>query len=321
MSRRFEVKRIAWYTFIMLFDLKPFSDCSVLIVDDELMSRILLASILEPYFGYETAQSGEDALERCNQSQPDLILLDMNMPDMNGLDLCRALKADSVLSSIPVIFVTATMDIESENACWSVGASDYVVKPVTASTLVHRIKNQLQNKLRTELLQEMTFKDQLTGLFNRLYLSNEIPRLIKQIARDEAMLSAVMIDIDFFKFYNDRHGHIQGDVCLENIASTLNASAKRPFDAAIRFGGEEFLVILPYTDRKGVESIANAMVKNVYDLALPHADGINGRVTISAGYATGPAREFIELGAIELIERADVYLFEAKEQGKNRAKG
>lgn len=305
----------------MFLDLKPFSDCSVLIVDDELMSRTLLASILEPYFQYETAHSGTDALDKCRASQPDLILLDMNMPDMNGLDLCRMLKADSDLSSIPVIFVTATMDIESENTCWSVGASDYVVKPVTASTLIHRIKNQLQNKLRTELLQKMTFKDQLTGLFNRLYLSNEIPRLIKQIARDNAQVSAVMIDIDFFKYYNDRYGHIQGDVCLENIASILNESAKRPFDAAIRFGGEEFLMILPYTDRKGAESIANAVVNNVFNMALPHADGINSRVTISAGYATGLAREFIDSGVIELIERADVYLFDAKEKGKNRAKG
>ena len=305
----------------MFLDLKPFSDCSVLIVDDELMSRTLLASILEPYFQYETAHSGTDALDKCRASQPDLILLDMNMPDMNGLDLCRMLKADSDLSSIPVIFVTATMDIESENTCWSVGASDYVVKPVTASTLIHRIKNQLQNKLRTELLQKMTFKDQLTGLFNRLYLSNEIPRLIKQIARDNAQVSAVMIDIDFFKYYNDRYGHIQGDVCLENIASILNASAKRPFDAAIRFGGEEFLMILPYTDRKGAESIANAVVNNVFNMALPHADGINSRVTISAGYATGLVREFIDSGVIELIERADVYLFDAKEKGKNRAKG
>jgi diguanylate cyclase (GGDEF)-like protein len=317
----FDAKRIAWYTFIMFLDLKPFSECSVLIVDDELMSRTLLASILEPYFGYEVVQSGKEALDNCKHSQPDLILLDMNMPDMNGLDLCRMLKADSALSSIPVIFVTATMDIESENACWSVGASDYVVKPVTASTLVHRIKNHLQNKLRTELLQKMTFKDQLTGLFNRLYLSNEIPRLIKQIARDNALISVVMIDIDFFKDYNDRYGHIQGDVCLENIASILNVSAKRPFDAAIRFGGEEFLVILPYTDRKGAQSIANALVKNVYDMALPHADGIDGRVTISAGYATGEAREFLDMGVITLVEHADIYLFEAKEQGKNRAKG
>mgnify|MGYP001130313306 CR=1 FL=1 len=317
----FDAKRIAWYTFIMFLDLKPFSECSVLIVDDELMSRTLLASILEPYFGYEVVQSGKEALDNCTQSQPDLILLDMNMPDMNGLDLCRMLKADSALSSIPVIFVTATMDIESENACWSVGASDYVVKPVTASTLVHRIKNHLQNKLRTELLQKMTFKDQLTGLFNRLYLSNEIPRLIKQIARDNALISVVMIDIDFFKDYNDRYGHIQGDVCLENIASILNVSAKRPFDAAIRFGGEEFLLILPYTDRKGAQSIANALVKNVYDMALPHADGIDGRVTISAGYATGEAREFLDMGVITLVEHADIYLFEAKEQGKNRAKG
>jgi len=317
----FDAKRIAWYTFIMFLDLKPFSECSVLIVDDELMSRTLLASILEPYFGYEVVQSGKEALDNCTQSQPDLILLDMNMPDMNGLDLCRMLKADSALSSIPVIFVTATMDIESENACWSVGASDYVVKPVTASTLVHRIKNHLQNKLRTELLQKMTFKDQLTGLFNRLYLSNEIPRLIKQIARDNALISVVMIDIDFFKDYNDRYGHIQGDVCLENIASILNVSAKRPFDAAIRFGGEEFLLILPYTDRKGVQSIANALVKKVYDMALPHADGIDGRVTISAGYATGEAREFLDMGVITLVEHADIYLFEAKEQGKNRAKG
>lgn len=140
-------------------ELKPFSECRVLIVDDEPMSRMLLESILMPVFQCDTAQSGKDAILYCADKLPDLVLLDMNMPDTDGLDVCRALKTNSATADIPVIFVTSTLDIESENACWEVGASDFVLKPVNASTLTHRIKTHVLNKLKTEFLETMTYHD------------------------------------------------------------------------------------------------------------------------------------------------------------------
>jgi len=302
-------------------ELKPFSECSVLIVDDEPMSRMLLESILNTVFHCYTAQSGQEAIAFCNDKTPDLVLLDMNMPDTDGLEVCKALKTNTTTSDIPVIFVTSTLDIDSENACWEVGASDFVMKPVNASTLTHRIKTHLLNKLRTEFLETMTYHDQLTGLYNRMYLTKEIPLLIKQVARDNGNVGAIMIDIDHFKRFNDTYGHLEGDLCLSNVAQIVSGVMKRPKDAVIRFGGEEFLVILPYIDDAGISLLANKLVGLVRDAELVHAHGIENKVSISAGYTVWRATEIMEEGVEALIEAADVKLYEAKEQGRNRAIG
>ncbi|MCG7642564.1 diguanylate cyclase [Alteromonas sp. MmMcT2-2] len=302
-------------------EIKPYAECNVLIVDDEPMSRMLLESILESVFTCATVESGEEAISYCEANLPDLVLLDMNMPDIDGLDVCTALKASPETNHIPVIFVTSTMDIESENACWEVGASDFVMKPVNASTLTHRIKTHLQNKLRTEFLEMMTFHDQLTGLYNRMYLTKEIPLLIKQVARDKGTVGAIMIDIDYFKLFNDTYGHLEGDICLQKVAQIISDTVKRPKDAVIRFGGEEFLVVLPYIDHQGTKLVAHQLVEAVADARIPHGKGIENRVSISAGFAVWKATDVVEDDVAALIEDADVSLFEAKELGRNQAKG
>ena len=302
-------------------EIKPYAECNVLIVDDEPMSRMLLESILESVFTCATVESGEEAISYCEANLPDLVLLDMNMPDIDGLDVCTALKASPETNHIPVIFVTSTMDIESENACWEVGASDFVMKPVNASTLTHRIKTHLQNKLRTEFLEIMTFHDQLTGLYNRMYLTKEIPLLIKQVARDKGTVGAIMIDIDYFKLFNDTYGHLEGDICLQKVAQIISDTVKRPKDAVIRFGGEEFLVVLPYIDHQGTKLVADQLVEAVADARIPHGKGIENRVSISAGFAVWKATDVVEDDVAALIEDADVSLFEAKELGRNQAKG
>jgi len=302
-------------------EIKPYAECNVLIVDDEPMSRMLLESILESVFTCATVESGEEAISYCEANLPDLVLLDMNMPDIDGLDVCTALKASPETNHIPVIFVTSTMDIESENACWEVGASDFVMKPVNASTLTHRIKTHLQNKLRTEFLEMMTFHDQLTGLYNRMYLTKEIPLLIKQVARDKGTVGAIMIDIDYFKLFNDTYGHLEGDICLQKVAQIISDTVKRPKDAVIRFGGEEFLVVLPYIDHQGTKLVAHQLVEAVANARIPHGKGIENRVSISAGFAVWKAMDVVEDDVAALIEDADISLFEAKELGRNQAKG
>jgi len=292
----------------MQLELKPYSACKVLVVDDEPISRMLLTSILESFVNCIAASNGEEAIDQCVMHKPDLILLDMNMPDVDGLTVCRTLKDKADTAQIPVVFVTSTIDVETENMCWEVGASDFVLKPVTASTLVHRIKNHLQGKLRTELLERLTFHDQLTGLYNRLYLSNEIPLLVKQVARDHSTLGVIMMDIDFFKLYNDNYGHLQGDICLQQVA-------------AIRFGGEEFMLVLPYTDMNGVKKVAEDIVSAIRSENITHYAGKDGKLSISAGYAVRPANELQDTGISSLIESADIFLFEAKEAGRNRAIG
>ncbi|WP_269520350.1 GGDEF domain-containing response regulator [Alteromonas sp. BMJM2] len=305
----------------MLSKIKPFSDCRVLIVDDEITSRILFESILESFVTCQTASSGREAIQQCRQEVPDLVLLDMNMPDKNGLEVCQALRVFPETASIPIIFVTATMDVQVENACWEVGASDFVMKPVNASTLTHRIKTHLENKTRTEFLESMIYHDQLTGLYNRSYLAKEIPKTVKQVARDKGSVGAILIDIDRFKLFNDNYGHLEGDMCLQQVASIVENTVKRPKDAVIRFGGEEFLVLLPYVDENGARIVAEQIVSAVNNANIIHEYGIDGIVTISAGYATKPARDLIDSGVNPLIKNADVALFTAKEKGKNQAIG
>ncbi|XLP08646.1 diguanylate cyclase [Alteromonas marina] len=304
-----------------LQEIKPYTECNVLIVDDEPISRMLLESILEPVFCCTTAESGHEALLYCAENAPDLVLLDMNMPDINGLEVCNTLKQSPVTSQIPVIFVTSTLDVESENACWEVGASDFVMKPVNASTLTHRIKTHIQNKLRTEFLEKMTFHDQLTGLYNRTYLTREIPLLIRQVARDQSNIGAIMIDIDYFKLFNDNYGHLEGDLCLQKVAKIISDTVKRPKDAVIRFGGEEFLVLLPYIDYQGTKIVAQQLVEAVTNASIPHGKGIEGRVSISAGFAVWKAADVVDDDYSALVEDADISLFEAKERGRNQAKG
>lgn len=301
--------------------LKPFKECNVLIVDDESMSLLLLESILSPIFSCSEAESGKEAIEHCRAHKPDLVLLDMNMPDLNGLDVCKALKANPDTIDIPVIFVTATLDVDSENACWEVGTSDFVMKPVIASTLIHRIKTHLLNKLKTDYLELMTFHDQLTGQYNRMYLTKEIPLLVKQVARDDGQVGAIMIDIDYFKLYNDTYGHLKGDECLKQVAKIIADTVRRPKDAVIRFGGEEFLVLIPYADLQGVSQIASSLVAAVRDAAIPHVKGIDNYVSISVGYAVRHAKDVVEDEVSSLIEDADVLLFKAKESGRNQAVG
>ena len=302
-------------------EIKPYSQCNVLIVDDEPMSRLLLQTILDTEFHCTTVESGSDAISYCVEALPDLVLLDMNMPDIGGLEVCATLKAAPETKDIPVIFVTSTMDIQSENACWEVGASDFVMKPVNASTLTHRVKTHLQNKLRTEFLEMMTFHDQLTGLYNRMYLTKEIPLLIKQVARDQSTVGVIMVDIDYFKLFNDTYGHLEGDICLQNVAEILSDNIRRPKDAVIRFGGEEFLIILPYIDEDGTKLVANQLVDAVAKAKIPHGKGIENRVSISAGFAVWKATDVVRDDLAALIEDADSSLFEAKELGRNQARG
>lgn len=306
---------------MMQLDLKPYSACHVLVVDDEPISRILLLSILEPLFNCVAVGSGQEALDYCTEHTPDLVLLDMNMPDINGLAVCETLKATKHTRRIPVIFVTSTLDIELENKCWEVGASDFVTKPVNASTLVHRIKNHLEGKLRNELLEKMTFRDQLTSLYNRLYLTKEIPLEIKQVAREGGSVGVVMVDIDFFKRYNDTYGHIQGDICLKQVAKIIHSNAKRAKDIALRFGGEEFMVFLPFTDLEGARKVAQSIVDAVNSAKIEHKKGNGGFLSVSAGVAVQPANELTQARFSALIEQADNLLFKAKEEGRGRAIG
>lgn len=299
-------------------DTKPFNECQILIVEDDTVSQTILKTLLADVAHCTVLNTGEDALTWCASNTPDLILMDMNLPGKSGTAVCEELKQIRKLDNVPVIFVTASIDPALEDRCWDAGAADFIVKPVTASTLLHRVKVHLQNKLRTELLENMMVADQLTGLYNRIYLTHEVPRLIRQLVRDDASVAVILLDIDKFKLYNDTYGHIEGDACLKAVAGAIKSSIRRPQDVAFRFGGEEFLVLLPDTDLDGATHVAQHIIENVLGLSLLHEEGINKQVTVSAGAAACKAKSLPEQSLSDLIERADQALYRAKRAGRNQ---
>ncbi|MEZ7275839.1 diguanylate cyclase [Pseudoalteromonas sp. 68 DY56-GL68] len=299
----------------MPLSLKPLSQCKVFIVDDDEMVRLSLGVILEDHFSVDAYSSGQAVLEACEDLLPDLILLDINLPDISGLDICRRLKAKPTFENIPIIFITSTYDTEYQNACWEAGASDFIGKPITASTLIHRTKNHLENKLRLEKLLQLTYKDSLTGLFNRHYLDLEVANVFKQTSRERKPFSLLMLDIDFFKLYNDQYGHPQGDACLKIIADVIERSIQRPQDIAIRYGGEEFLVILPFTDFDGVKFICDRISAELEAINIPHVKSLWGRATVSIGGVIYEHQNKVSFN--ELINCADKALYAAKNDGRN----
>jgi diguanylate cyclase (GGDEF)-like protein len=299
----------------MPLSLKPLSQCKVFIVDDDEMVRLSLGVILEEHFAVDAYSSGQAVLEACEDSLPDLILLDINLPDINGLDICKQLKGKTEFDNVPIIFITSSYDTECQNSCWEAGASDFIGKPITASTLIHRTKNHLENKLRLEKLLQLTYKDSLTGLFNRHYLDLEVANVFKQASREKLPFSLLMLDIDFFKLYNDHYGHPQGDICLKIVADVIERSIQRPQDIAIRYGGEEFLVILPFTDFEGVKFICDRISTELKAINVPHVKSIWGRVTISIGGVIFEHQSNVSFD--NLVNCADEALYAAKSAGRN----
>lgn len=301
------------------FDESDVKRCRVLIVDDDEISALVVSTMLAGTAITEFVCKSTVVLEKCISMQPDLILLDVNMPEKNGLEVCKELKATPATEDIPVMFITGSVEHSTQEACWKAGATDFVVKPILAMTLVHRVRNILMNGLRMKFLSQVSFRDPLTGLCNRHYLNTEVNAALKRAARNGEPFSIIVLDIDLFKGYNDTYGHLAGDSCLVAVAQVIKSSVQRPSDIVIRFGGEEFVVALPDTDVRGVKLVASRILKNVEALNIENLSSPNKRVTVSAGYAGVNTKQSTNLDSV--INQADLALFEAKQAGRNTLRG
>lgn len=290
----------------------------ILIVDDEVANLKLLANSLNNDYTVQVANNGKRAIELCNRdTPPDLVLLDIKMPNMDGYEVIRLLKDNPNTSAIPVIFVTALSTPESEEKGLSLGAVDYITKPYQMPVVQARIRTHINLKQKTDLLEQLSYVDGLTKIANRRYFDITLDNELTRLQRSNQFLALIMIDIDFFKPYNDNYGHGKGDECLQQVAKALSDEITRPSDLLARYGGEEFVVILPETDVKGVTAVAEKLRHAINDLKLTHEhSAVADHITISLGCLAEKVTRSTHVNP--LLKRVDDALYEAKKRGRNQ---
>ncbi|MEY4579381.1 MAG: Response regulator PleD [Pseudomonadota bacterium] len=291
---------------------------TILIIDDSPDIHALLRVRLRDE-GAELIPTADplQALPLALAHQPDLVLLDVDMPGRSGFEVCKELKAHPETAPIPIIFLSGKLDQATKVAGLDLGAIDYVTKPFDPVELRARVRSGLRIKSLQDQLVALARVDALTGLWNRAYLDSRLAQEIAQARRSGRPLSLVMCDVDHFKRVNDTHGHTTGDAVLRSIGARLLASL-RTSDVACRFGGEEFAVILPGIDAAGAAAAAERIRAVI--AATPIDTGtLSLTVTASLGYADSDSfASDVDLMPAQLIEHADAALYAAKRAGRNR---
>jgi diguanylate cyclase (GGDEF)-like protein len=313
---------------------------SILIVNSTPHELAVLHTILSAEQGWKVviAQSGAEALQALARGGVDLVLADLVLPAGCGLELCRIIKNCPDISDTPVVILLAGAERGDLGQTYEAGACDYIMKPLEPVEVIARVRAVLRTKdeidrrrareiqletrnrelqeVNQELLQ-LSLVDPVTGIANRRQFNEMMDRAWRSAARHQFEVGLILMDMDFFKGYNDHLGHPAGDDCLHRVANELAAGLLRPDDFLARYGGEEFAVILPRTDRSGAEVVAERLRSNVESLCIPHpASAAGGFVTISQGLACAfPAPESAPSALIGL---ADAALYEAKRCGRNQ---
>jgi two-component system cell cycle response regulator len=286
----------------------------ILVVDDNPVNvRVLADWLASEHYVVSTAADGFEALAKIAAERPDIVLLDVVMPELNGFEVCRRIKADPAMAGIPVIMVTALSDVDDLVRGFEAGADDFVTKPFNGLALMARVRLQLRRKRDYEVALEQALVDRLTGAFNLHYLETHLRR---QAARQRAAgksVAVLMIDVDHLKPINDAHGHAVGDHVLKEIVDRATF-ALRPSDPVVRRGGDEFIVVMPESDLNAALRIGERLRGRVADVPI---EGV--AVTVSIGAAASRPDEDEELDAV--LRRADTALYKAKGAGGNRVIG
>lgn len=288
----------------------------VLIVDDEKTNLKVMSQLLKEDVEVLLAKDGNQAIKKANQFKPDLILLDVVMPGMDGFEVLKQLKRDLITSAIPVIFVTALVDVDNEEKGLELGACDYIQKPFHMASVKARVRLHLQLSRQQKMLEQLANIDPLTSIANRRKYAEVFDTEWQVAIRNKSPMSLVMIDIDYFKKYNDHYGHAAGDRALKKVARVLSNQLRRPKDFIARYGGEEFVLILPDISYPGTIIVLEACCKAVEELQIEHVKlGVHQNLTISAGgYNCLPNSQDSQETALKM---ADDMLYRAKQQGRN----
>jgi diguanylate cyclase (GGDEF)-like protein len=288
----------------------------VLIIDDDKRYLQSLEALLQPYYEIIADSNSLNALGIAMTEHPYLILLDLMMENIDGYQVIRELKQNLETTDIPLIIVTGSHQTEDETLCLRLGAVDYITKPFNPEIVKARVHTHVELKRQKELLKILSYQDGLTGIANRRFFDDMLIHEHRRCKRALAPLSTLMIDIDFFKMYNDIYGHLTGDDCLKLVAKSMHAQLSRSGDLLARYGGEEFICILPNTDLDGARNMAEKLRAAVIEQQIPHEAGIDGLVTVSIGVVSGQPIEGVD--SRRFLLQADHCLYQAKVSGRNR---
>jgi len=289
----------------------------VLVADDDAVNREVLGDLLKPEYTVLLARNGAQTLERAQRHLPDLILLDVMMPDMDGYEVLRRLRADPQTAHISVIFISGLDRPEDEASGLKMGASDYIVKPFNQTVVMARVALHLQVVRQRRMLERLANIDGLTELANRRRFDEVYDREWQRARRSGRPLSLALLDIDSFKQYNDRYGHPAGDRALRSVARVAGAAMRRPSDLAARYGGEELVLLMPETEALVARELVAGLREAIAGLAILHeTSNVAPMLTVSVGGATLLADSAEQ--PYELFESADAHLYRAKQAGRNQ---
>jgi len=324
----------------------PPRQAKILVVDDQQDSLELLSTILKLH-GHEVKECnrGKSAIEYASISIPDLILLDISMPEMDGFSTCQMLRGDRATQDIPIIFITGLKEAEDKTLAFKFGGNDYITKPFQVEEVIARVEHQLKfyylqaelkaknQQLEIEItnrqiaetkllklnheLSKLAISDGLTNIANRHYLDRYLAQEWLRGQREKFSLALILGDIDYFKLYNDSLGHQEGDNCLKQVAQALAKAVSRPADLVARYGGEEFAIVLPQTSANNALLLAEKIRFKIQALNIPHPNSlVSDRISLSLGVtAVVPNPQYTEK---QLLLTADKALYEAKAEGRNR---
>lgn len=314
----------------------------VLLVDDQQMVAEGIRRMLAEHEGirFHYCDNSLQAVEMASAINPTIILQDLIMPDLDGYALLRLYKSNSATKNIPVIVLSTKEDPRDKSLAFDHGANDYLVKLPDQIELIARIKVHTKNyllqcerdeafhelgrlqrqlEISNEELQRLTCLDGLTGIANRRRFNEFFYKECLRSTRERTPLSLLLIDIDFFKLYNDNYGHVRGDDCISTVAKALQNTVQRPADLVARYGGEEFAVVLPNTEVDGALKLARSLHNTMLNLKIPHPhSAVSDHLTVSIGIASKIINE--SNSPEELIELADHALYDAKHSGRNCSK-
>jgi len=298
------------------FIMKNTEKRSILIIDDSESNIMALTKILSSEYNINIAKNGLEGIEIAKKESPDIIILDIIMPKMDGFETITALKKSVQTRKIPVIFITGLSKPKDEEKGLALGAAEYISKPFSPEIVKLRVRNQISILTYIQKIESLSSTDQMTGLPSRRSFDERLYSEWKRAMRDKTEVSLLLVDVDNFKKVNDTFGHLQGDIVLQSVAKVIARVPSRPADYTARWGGEEFIVLLPSTDSKGATYIAEQLRRKIDEMTISFSDGQDAKVTVSIGVNSHKPKKGCSVD--DFLNRADKALYKAKDEGRNK---